>query len=469
MVARVQKNWQGNSLLGGMLTMVNRQLDEPHLADFMVKNAYTAGIDFTQYFANRLYYIEAKGMYSYMGGSKEAIAALQQNAVHYYQRISGDSYLGVDPNRTSLAGTGGYVKAGRKGNAQWTFSEKFGWSSPGFDLNAIGYLRETDYYQNETEVAFNQTEPWKIFRSNTLTLVQSNKWNYGGKATSSSLVLTWRSMLWNRFEINFKETWGMNSLGRKLRGGPELRTSPFFVTNITLNTDKARRAVFTLNYIYDYNLNKVNVFHTVVPSVSLRLGNHLLLSGAFNYDYRPEDLQYVATLRNSNGIRNKEGLLFEDASYIMGNIDQHTYGLTLKAQVNVTPDISVRLYASPYTSTGKYSGFKLITDPEARKYTDRFHAFAPEEIAHTPGWYEANYNGRQYRFRDLDFSFNEFRSNLVARWEYKPGSTLYLVWEHTMSNRDNYVMQGLSDNLDRMFGLPAKNVFMVKLNYWLNL
>ncbi|MDR2968473.1 MAG: carbohydrate binding family 9 domain-containing protein [Tannerellaceae bacterium] len=472
MVARVQKNWKGNILLGGMLTSVNRKLESPHLEKLMVKNAYTAGIDYVQYFNNRLYYIEAKGMYSYMGGSKEAINALQRNAVHYYQRKSGSSYLGVDPNRTSLSGTGGYVKAGRKGNARWTFSETLGWSSPGFDLNAIGYLKETDYYLNETELAFNQTEPWKTFRSNRLSLVQANRWNYGGKAISNSLILTWESMLWNRFQINFKETWGMNSLGRKLRGGPEYRTSPFFVTDVTLNTDKSKRAVFTLNYIYDYNLNKVNIFHTVAPGIALRLGNHLLLSGEFLYDYRPEDTQYVATFipasPNARHI-NPNDMPFEDATYLLGHIDQHTYGVTLKAKVNVTPDISIRFYASPYTSTGKYTGYKVITNPAARNYNDRFHLLAPEEITYADGNYSVNYNGRQYRFADPDFSFNEFRSNLVARWEYRPGSTLYLVWEHTMSNRDTYVMSGWGDNMNRMFGLPAKNVFMVKLNYWFNL
>ena len=68
-----------------------------------------------------------------------------------------------------------------------------------------------------------------------------------------------------------------------------------------------------------------------------------------------------------------------------------------------------------------------------------------------------------------DFSFNEFRSNLVARWEYRPGSTLYLVWEHTMSNRDKQYRAGWGNNLDHMFGLPATNVFMVKMNYYFSL
>ena len=95
-VARVQKNWKGNTLLGGMVTSVNRALDQPYLEDFMVRNAFTAGIDFTQYFKNRLYYIDVKGMLSSLHGSAGAITALQNSVAHYYQRASSADYLGVD-------------------------------------------------------------------------------------------------------------------------------------------------------------------------------------------------------------------------------------------------------------------------------------------------------------------------------------------------------------------------------------
>lgn len=97
-----------------MITSVNRALDQPYLEDFMVRNAFTAGIDFTQYFKNRLYYIDVKGMVSSLNGSKEAITLLQTNPVHYYQRTSAAGYLGVDPDRRSLNGTGGYVKSGER-------------------------------------------------------------------------------------------------------------------------------------------------------------------------------------------------------------------------------------------------------------------------------------------------------------------------------------------------------------------
>lgn len=444
-VARVQKNWEGNTLLGGMVTSVNRALDEPYLKDFMVRNAFTAGIDFTQYFKNRLYYIEAKAMMSSLGGSKEAIRALQQNAVHYYQRSSSADYLGVDPERRSLSGTGGYLKLGRKGNAKWAFAETFSWSSPGFDLNDIGYLKQTDNLSNETEIAYRQTDTWKMFRYNAFTLTQRNQWNYGGTPFYNHVALKWQTMTMSRYELIVSETFCWNNLdSRLLRGGPDVRFNPYFLTSVKFNTDKAKRVRLTLQYEGNHNLDGYNRFNTFMPELTFRLGNHVYLSGQLNYAWNTDNMQFVQATPESS-----------TASYVTAHMDQKTYGLTMNLQVNVTPDISVQFYGSPFTSTAKFKDFKSMTNTTSHTYEERFRSMSDEEVS------------------DLkvkpDFCFNEFRSNLVARWEYLPGSTLYFVWEHRMSNRDSKYLSGWGNNLDRMFGLPATNTFMIKMNYWFNL
>lgn len=95
--------------------------------------------------------------------------------------------------------------------------------------------------------------------------------------------------------------------------------------------------------------------------------------------------------------------------------------------------------------------------------------FTAEEISFNSGVYQVDNRNHLLKLKDPNFSFNEFRSNLVARWEYLPGSTLYLVWEHNRSNRDDIYQTGWGNNLDRMFGLPASNTFMMKINYWINM
>src|SRR5690625_2796707 len=119
-----------------MMTSVNRNSAQKELTDILVKNAFTGGIDFTQYFSNRLYYIDAKAMFSSLHGSPEAILHIKKNPTHYYHRQSGD-YLDLNPSDTKLQGTGGYLKAGKRGNEQWNFSQIFNWSSPGLDRKSV--------------------------------------------------------------------------------------------------------------------------------------------------------------------------------------------------------------------------------------------------------------------------------------------------------------------------------------------
>lgn len=467
-VARVQKNWKGNTLLGGMITSVNRALDEPYLKDFMVRNAFTAGIDFTRYFKNRLYYIDVKGMFSSLSGSREAITALQNSAVHYYQRVSSADYLSVDPSRRSLNGTGGYVKAGRKGNAKWAFSETFSWSSPGFDLNDIGYLKETDNLTNETEVAYRQTDIWKMFRYNAFTLTQKNQWNYGGTLFNSEAALRWQSMTMNRYELDVKETFRWNSLdSRMLRGGPDVRFNPYFLTSLTANTDKAKRVMFMFQYEGNHNLDGYNKYNILMPSLTFRLGNHIYLSGQVNYTWNTDNVQYIGRAEGSV----PSGAADPSAAplYLAGHMRQKTYGLTMKLQVNVTPDISIQFYGAPFSSTATFDDFKYAAHTTSHTYADRFQSIVPQELTLTDGGYHFAHRQADYRFAKPDFSFNEFRSNLVARWEYCPGSTLYFVWEHRMSDRSSHTVSGWGNNLDRMFGLPATNTFMIKMNYWFDL
>jgi hypothetical protein len=153
----------------------------------------------------------------------------------------------------------------------------------------------------------------------------------------------------------------------------------------------------------------------------------------------------------------------------MGRMRQQTYGLTFRAKVNLTPDLSIQFYGSPFTSTAHYDEFKAAADTRNKDYNKRFrmltnvHFLIPQLI---PDPYDAPLTDGNIVFRNPDFRFNEFRTNLAVRWEYRPGSTFYLVWEHNRSAHERGYVSGWGTNLDHTLGLPAINTFMVKLNYW---
>ena len=174
-------------------------------------------------------------------------------------------------------------------------------------------------------------------------------------------------------------------------------------------------------------------------------------------------MQYVTTLQKNT----LAGSQPTGNDYLMGHLSQKTYGLTVKFQVNVTPDISIQFYGSPFTSIGKYDDFKLAADTKSHEFEARTTPLT--DLVLTDNSYTGQVGDSRYTFKNPNFSFNEFRSNLVVRWEYLRGSTLYLVWEHQMSNKDGWYQSGWGHNLDRMWGLPSTNTLMVKMNYWFNL
>lgn len=461
-VARAQKNWSGNTLLGAMVTSVNRRFDDDHLASFLVKDAWAAGVDYTQYFSDRLYYVESKAMFSSLNGSAEAIQYTKQNATHFFHRESAQDYLSLNPDETSLSGTGGYLKVGKKGNAQWNFSQTFSWSSPGFDLNDVGYLKETDYKLNESEIVFRKTDPWGPFRFAGINLTQRNVWNYGGRAIDNNLALRWRSLsIGNRIEMDLKESFSWNTVdSRMLRGGPDLRYSPNFTSDFSISTDRAQRVIGKIEYDGKHFLDGQARYNEIRPSVTFRLGNHIHLVSQFNYAWNKDNVQYVATVPLSEGQA-------EQPHYLMGRMHQETYGLTFRLQGNITPDFSIQYYGSPFSSSARYDRFKIADNTLSRQYDERFIELSDQQVDYHEGQYHIDNQGWTGEFSDPDFSFNEFRSNLVARWEYRPGSTLYLVWEHNRTGSRPVYQPGWGSNLQQIWKIAPSNTFMIKANYWL--
>lgn len=251
--------------------------------------------------------------------------------------------------------------------------------------------------------------------------------------------MTLKRMQWSlgaSYNINNAET-------RLLRGGPGMLRVPEWSGNLGFNTDKGKNLYADLSFSGNRSVNNNKSTNSLSGGFFWRVGNHLFLSAEADCEWNRDAFQYVSTIRNPS----------EDPVYIMGNMVQRTYGLTFKAKVNITPELSIQLYGAPFTSTAKYNEFKAAANTQSKIYEERFRMLAEGE----------------YNFRDPDFRFNEFRSNMVLRWEYRPGSILYLVWEHSRSAHEGGYTPRWGKNLDHMLGLPSVNTLMVKLNYWISL
>ena len=443
-IARVQKNWGGKTALGGMATFTGRDLKEPHLEALLPRSAFTAGLDFTHYFKDRLYYVQAKGLFSSLSGSPESLVRRQRNSVHYFQREYSQDYISVDSTATTFTGSGGSLEIGRKGRSKWNISESISWISPKLDLNDLGYLSMADQISNGTNISYTEGEQWLFFRSNTLSFSQTNFWDFGWNIAENMFNLSWRAMTVKRFEWTLGTALSLNNAeSRLLRGGPGMLREPAISGNLRMNTDKGKRLYAEASYNTQRSVNGDKASNTLSGGVYWRVGSHLFLSAQANCEWNDDAFQYVTTIAKPN----------EKPLYVMGRMHQQTYGLTFRAKANLSPDLSIQFYGAPFTSTARYDAFKLAADTRSKRYEDRFRMMGEGELD----------------FRNPDFRFNEFRSNLVVRWEYRPGSTLYVVWEHSRSANEAGYSPGWGQNLDRIVGIPAVNTFMVKLNYWFGL
>ncbi|MBN2814196.1 MAG: hypothetical protein JXQ80_08975, partial [Bacteroidales bacterium] len=241
---------------------------------------------------------------------------------------------------------------------------------------------------------------------------------------------------------------------------PSFRLSPYWENNILFNTDKSRRVMFGLQQQSQVSTDGVSRNYLVEPSLTFRLGNHFFVKSELGYTHNTDDFMYVSQVM-------AEGT----AQYILARIKQQTYDFTFRINYNITPDLSVQYYGSPFVSSGSYSRFKKALEPGSRTPGERTYTFTETEIAYDAGTdsYAVSDQGLTYSFDNPDFSFREFRSNLVVRWEYRPGSTLYLVWENNRNNHEPAYTSSLGQQYDALFSTAPTNVFMIKLNFWLGI
>jgi hypothetical protein len=200
------------------------------------------------------------------------------------------------------------------------------------------------------------------------------------------------------------------------------------------------------------------------PGLRVRVTDRLSVSAHYEYSHHVNDLQYVDTPET-----------VAEPPYVLGNIDQTTHSLTFRLNVSITPDLTIEYYGSPFVSSGRFTAFRRATDTLAPRYDDRFHLYGPDEISFDPE--ENTYvveeagggPGSRYSFGNPSFSFREFRSNLVARWEYRPGSALYVVWSQGRTSDSDYYDDSLGNNFDALWRSTARNVLLVKFQHWFSL
>ena len=462
-VGRLQKDFnKGETVLGGIITAVNRHINNPAL-DYLHTAAYAGGIDFTHNWKERTWYVAGNLEFSDVVGKEEAIINTQQSSARYFQRPDA-KYLSVDSSLTSLAGYGGTVKFGKSSKKKLQFQTSITVRSPGLEFNDIGYMRHSDIIHHGTWVAYYLREPFSVFRNFYLNTNYWLYWNFSGELVSAKTNLNFNSQFKNRWRVNGSFTrMGEYISTTLLRGGPSFTMPGGENINLNISTDRSKKiSVYVGNY-HGIGDVKSYRYHEYWMGANIRPMNALSISFEPTYSIQNDQLQYVETTDMN-----------DDPRYLFAEMDQKTMSFTFRLNYTLNPELSLEYYGQPFVSAGEYSNFKRITDTDADKFQDRYHIFSNDEISYNlpDNIYtiDENTDGTEdYSFDNPDFNFRQFRSNLVIRWEYSPGSTLFLVWSQSRtSNASNGIFSYENDMKD-LFSIVPHNVFLLKFSYWFSL
>ena len=457
-IARIQQDFEdGNSTLGGIFTSTNRFIKDSYLG-FLNRNAYSGGFDLLHQWKDKEFYIDAKLVGSTINGSTDAIKILQNSSARYYQRPDASRTL-YDSTSTQLTGYGGRIKIGKGSKGLWRYSLEFNWRSPGLDLNDIGYMPTADIFSQRASISYFINQPILIFRTYSIGISQINNWDFAMNYVSSGGSLSVYLEFLNNWAINTSMSYTSQALDtRILRGGYAMLVPASWYYNFYIRTDPSEKFFFDLSTSLSASGNRSGRYYFVQPGVSIMPINTLKVSMNVTYSRNLNSLQYIDT-KSVNG----------ENKYILGKIDQQTLGATFRIDYNITPEFSIQYYGSPFASIGKYSEFKSVIHPGYTDYSNRFSMLNPVLNGNNYEISENNNSQVDYTFGNPDFNFSQFRSNLVFRWEYSPGSQVYVVWSQ---DRTNYIMPGSNSVYNAMGDLRniyPNNIFFIKFNYWFSI
>jgi hypothetical protein len=440
LVGRLKQDYNnGNSGLGLMVTATNRRLDA-WSRDFLRSAAYTFGVDGRHRFWGNNYEVSGNFAASRVDGTAAAITATQQSSVHYYQRPDGG--LDFDSTRTSLGGYTTSVGLSKNGGGITRFYTGLKRTSAGFEINDAGFISRADQqsFSNWFQLAYNKPSTW--YRKAFVNFNEWTSWNTGGMLTGLGGNINAHAQFMNQWWGHFG--YNLNNVGavyddRAARGGPAVRIP--FNRSFWAGLETDQRWRFSPGFFLNgrFKDESGSWSYGIDQYTSIRVSDRLQANVGASYFRGLNDAQW-------NGNFDTLGV----THYTFARLDQKLLSATVRLDFTATPRLTLQVYASPFMTSGSYTNWRELNDPRAARYDDRFKPFLLEGDP-------------------VGFNFKQFRSNTVLRWEYRPGSTLFLVWAQgrTQDGLDVGTFDVRRDARN-LFGERPDNTFLLKTSYWFN-
>jgi hypothetical protein len=462
-IGRLQRQFGAEGSSAGVsLAAVARDVSpQAAMEEIYRDRAASGGADWTLRFDRAQLELRGFAGASYIGGSAQAIGAAQLSSARYFQRPDAH-YLHLDTTRTSLSGYSAGLALERRGGRHWLWEVAASAESPGFELNDAGRLSTADDLDASASVAYRETDPHGPFRNYAIEFSSLANWNYGTVRQYSELSLelnaTWR---------NYYHTWLFGEYDpagqddTKTRGGPTMAREVNYVLGGGINNGYARTLQWEGSLVWAVD-DLEGWFCEVAGRLGTRVGPRLQFSVAPSYQREDQARQYVTTVTGSGG-----GALTYGSRYVFARIAQTTLSADLRLNYFFTPDLSLELYAQPFAASGRYyrhGELRAAGGNDLRIYEEDSTVSV---VTEPDGSLTVADGAYSFSLPYLDFQELSLRSNVVLRWEFRPGSTLYLVWQQDLSDDLPPGAEVALGSLWDSFAAPGRNLFAFKIAYWI--
>ncbi|MFW5947265.1 MAG: DUF5916 domain-containing protein [Gemmatimonadota bacterium] len=485
-VVRIQQDLRaGATTVGGIVTGMRRALPPDGSFDFLPSDAYGVGVDLEHMWGDREWALEGFWAGSLVRGDTAALARIQRSSNHYFQRP--DSEFRVDSTATSMAGYEWRLQFERRSGEHWTGGLWAGEVTPGFEVNDLGYSRSSERLDAGARLSYREIEPGPVLRDYSLSLWAFRNWRHEALDDPWSLRTWSRARKAGSVSVHGRATlnsfWGGSvrvSYSPEVlddaatRGGPLMVQPARMGTDLRVNTDRRRPVSLDASVHYDWGAGGRSVQSGLGLNVRPSPGWELRLEPSFA-DRRIGD-QYVTALDDSGFVPTY------GRRHLFGELDRRSLSLETRLNVTFTTDLSLQLFVQPLIEAGDYTRYKQLSRAGSYDFLGLTPGTAEDPdgdgVAERCTGAVCGLGGVQYvdfdgdgvpdgSFGDRDFNVVSLRGNAVLRWEYRPGSTLFLVWQQQRYDRRDFGDLDLGRDRADMVDIDPDNVFIVKMNYWL--
>ncbi|MCX6133530.1 MAG: DUF5916 domain-containing protein [Ignavibacteriales bacterium] len=466
-VGRIQKDFDdGKQGIGFITTYTNRFFSDDRLKDDINANALAIGVDGWQFLdSDKTYVLTGWGAFSNVNGTKSRITAVQKGSRHYFQR-PGLSELSLDTTATNMSGYAGRVTLNKQKGA-WQLNSAVGLISPGFDVDDLGFIWRTDVINYHLVVGYKWTDRTEYYNNLRLSLAAFESNDFGGNKVWQGYFGTTRIEFPNFYQVGVTYAYNPYTMDtRSTRGGPVMLNPTGWEVDLNFSSDGRKKIVvsaFGFCYIGgggEQFQTEIDLEYKPAPNIALTIGP------GFNRNLN--QAQWVGSYADPTATATY------GSRYVFAEMDQKTVSANIRLNWTFSPDLSLQVFMQPLISSGAYRNLKQLSHPR----TFDFGYFGRDGSTLRPQTdlgggitgYEVDADGvgpsLPKTLDNPDFNYESLRGNAVLRWEYRPGSALYLVWTQSRSDNENFGEFQFNRSFTRLWSARPDNIFMLKFTYW---